>query len=156
MSSFVSAAGGARGTARVTAMVRPASSKCVGRCRAKNLGACFCPMLLAEVTGIQPDAHLQSPSPLCLVLMYMYIHNQFCLRPFDEAHLTVPCKKSRAYFVIILRITLQKRKYVFCTPPMDAPRREFFIRKYIQFVVALLVSRQINFLCVRTGRPIQL
>ena len=38
---------------------------------------------------------------------------------------------------------------------MDAPRRELFIRIF-KSVVAILVSRQINFVCVRTGRPIQL
>ena len=42
-----------------------------------------------------------------------------------------------------------------CPTPLDAPRRELFIRIF-KFVVVLSVSRQINFVCVCTGRPIQL
>ena len=43
----------------------------------------------------------------------------------------------------------------FCTPPLDASRRELFVRIF-KSAVALLVSRQINCVCVRTGCPIQL
>ena len=38
---------------------------------------------------------------------------------------------------------------------MDAPRQDLFIHIF-KSAVALLVSLQIDFLCVRTGRPIQL
>ena len=42
-----------------------------------------------------------------------------------------------------------------CPALLDAPRRELFIRIF-KSAVALLISRQINFVCVCTGRPIQL
>ena len=38
---------------------------------------------------------------------------------------------------------------------MDAPRQELFVRSF-KFVAVLLVSRKIDFLCVRTERQIKL
>ena len=38
---------------------------------------------------------------------------------------------------------------IYCTPPLDASRRELFIRIF-KSVVALLVSQQIDFLCILT------
>ena len=42
-----------------------------------------------------------------------------------------------------------------CPALLDAPRQELFIRVF-KSAVALSVSRQIDFLCVCTGRTIQL
>ena len=48
----------------------------------------------------------------------------------------------------------KKGNMIFCTPPMmDAPLRELFVRVF-KSAVALSVSREINCVCIRTGRPI--
>ena len=46
---------------------------------------------------------------------------------------------------VFLRITLQKGEYMkLCPTPVDAPRRELSVHS-LDFAVALLVLRQINF-----------
>ena len=63
-------------------------------------------------------------------------------------------KNFREYFFYFFK-SPKNENMIFCTPPLNAPRRELFICIF-KSAVALSVSRQIDFLCVRTGRPIQL
>ena len=49
----------------------------------------------------------------------------------------------------------KKEDKKFYPAPLDAPRQEFSIRIF-KTVAALSVSGQIHFVCVCTGRPIQL
>ena len=55
----------------------------------------------------------------------------------------------------LLRITLKKEDIKIYPAPLYAPRQELFIR-ILKSAVALSVSWEINFVCVRTGHLIQL
>ena len=76
------------------------------------------------------------------------------VRAFNEAHPTMPCKKLGHISSIFKNNSPKNGNMNFCTPPLDAPRRELFIRTF-KSAVALSVSRQtVFFVCPhRTSNP---
>ena len=65
------------------------------------------------------------------------------------------CEVKKGHFSSIFKNSSKKKDITFYLAPLDAPGRELFICIF-KSAVALLVLRQIIFVCVCTGHPIQL